>query len=210
MRKLFQTKRAADANQMFIYVASVVVVGFVFIYGFKAVYAFLRSSQQIERAQFITDFTHVANTVSNAYGSVKYLPIVIPSQFRKLCVVELSAEPLNVCGPLDTPTPLGDLTDSMCASWWESYTYNKAQSDYEASVIAGTPIPKPDVEVSQKNVFFTDLSGAVVYSDLIERIKLDPGADTLNPTTFFCVDSTRKNSQLRLEGLGREASVSLE
>jgi len=192
--KLNSSKRAADPSQMFVYIAAIVIVGFVFLYGFKAVSTFLKSSQDIELAKFVKDFQAKASSVGTDFGSVQFVTISIPSKFSRVCVIDPYVPPpsdsypqngnLN-CSQSELSSEHNQLTQEVCDNWDEMYQDS-------ISAVGKT--------IQPKNVFFVDQDGKVGYSDYIPDIAL---ADS---SGFVCT----KDGKLRLEGEARVARVSLD
>lgn len=182
MRKLYSSKRAADPNQMFIYISAIVIVAFIFLYGFKSVLGFLKSSQEIELVKFIKDFKAKASSVSTDFGSVQYLTINIPSQFEKMCIVKLDD---SYPAFFDTDECINSgLNEEICDSWFEY---------------------KADSTLEKKNIFFVDAKNHVGYKDLIDDIQVDVNVDGQRDG-YLCTNEGR----LRLEGGARVATVTVD
>lgn len=164
LTKLFTSKKAADPNQIFIYISAIVIVGFVFLYGFKAVATFINSSQDIELAKFVKDFKTSATSVSADFGSIKYVTIRIPSQFSQMCIIDVSEgyPQYSSCPP--------ELGQEICDAW----------SDYNS-----------DSTLEKKNIFFLDQLKHVGYKDAIDDIVLDYSAQGVNDDGYLCTSDGR-------------------
>lgn len=180
LTRLFTSKKAADPNQIFIYISAIVIVGFVFLYGFKAVATFVNSSQDIELAKFVKDFKTSATSVSANFGSIKYVTIRIPSQFTQMCIIDTSDGFPAFDAISNCPSELGQ---EICDAWY----------DYSL-----------DSSLERKNIFFTDQLKHVGYKDTIEDIVLDYNSESVNPGGFLCT----KDGKLKLEGTARVTMVS--
>ncbi len=186
--RLSLSKRAADPSQIFIYIAAIVIVGFVFLYGFKAVNTFLQSSQDIELAKFVKDFQSKASSVSTDFGSIKFVTISIPSKFSRVCIIDptlsppVGTDPSNReinCTAGELQSEHNQLTKEVCDNWQELFS---------------------DQTVQRKNVFFIGLDNKVGYSDYIPDIALAPSSG------FICTS----DGKIQLSGEARVARVSLD
>jgi len=148
LSSLIASKRGADPNQIFIYIAAIVIVGFIFLYGFKAINTFMSSSEQIQLAKFIKDFQATASTVSTDFGSVQFLTVSIPSQFSRLCIVDLKLASTDACSS-DNVGIKNNLTREICDSWDEQHA---------------------DPTIDRQNVFFVSQDNTIGHADFIENI----------------------------------------
>ena len=191
--RILASKKAADPNQIFIYIAAIVIVGFVFLYGFKAIGTFLKSTQDIELAKFVKDFESRAKSASTDFGSIQSLAINIPERFTRVCIIDnykeppLARYPQN--GNQNCEDPLSEqfqLTPEVCDQWDEQFM------DYSANQV---PTLEP------VNVFFIDGENRIGHIDYIANIEIAP-----NNGNYLC----SKDGQLILEGMARVARVSLD
>jgi hypothetical protein len=119
--KLIRGKKGFDANQMFIYIVSIVVVGLIMVFGYNAVQQLLKSTGDVEVASFKKNFEKVAEKARLDHGSIKTLSVPVPGQFSQLCVIDLTKPSTEACS--------GDLPYAVC-QFWQDYS-EAAASNYD-------------------------------------------------------------------------------
>jgi hypothetical protein len=110
-------KRAMDANQMFMYITVVVVVGFVFLFGFRAVGGLQKSISGVNDFQLQKEFTDKITQTRADHDSEQTYNYRIPSGTKQVCFLDLGqirGSGPNQCGGLaQISKPLQQLCDDM-------------------------------------------------------------------------------------------------
>jgi hypothetical protein len=83
------SKRAMDANQMFIYITVVVVVGFVFIFGFRAVGGFQKSITNVNDFQLQKSFTDKVTEIRADHDSSTPYTYKINQNTKHVCFFDI-------------------------------------------------------------------------------------------------------------------------
>ncbi|MFT4311718.1 MAG: hypothetical protein ACMXYF_00630 [Candidatus Woesearchaeota archaeon] len=81
-------KKGFDANQMFIYIVAIVVVGGVLIFGGRAVLLFLQSSENIQTTQYLRNLESAATGVANEHGTVRFHDVRLVARADKICIID--------------------------------------------------------------------------------------------------------------------------
>jgi hypothetical protein len=89
MKSLYSHKRAMDANQMFIYITVVVVVGFVFIFGFRAVGGFTKSIGDVNDFQLQRQFTEKVTEIRADHDSSTPYAYRTKGDIRHVCLLDV-------------------------------------------------------------------------------------------------------------------------
>ncbi len=144
MRRIIQQKKGFDSTQMLIYVVSIVVLGFVLLFGFRAITTFDSSQQDVIKAQFQTEFSSLVERVSTDHGRVDFFTVRLPSQYREICFVDVNEDSPSSC-------PTENLTQTICDDWKDFY-----END----------------DLEKQNVFFIDTNGFVVDTDFISQTRI--------------------------------------
>ncbi|MFT7615358.1 MAG: hypothetical protein ACI8Y7_000164 [Candidatus Woesearchaeota archaeon] len=138
-------KKGFDSNQIFIYIASAIIVGFVLFFGFRAVNLFVSSAEDISQVIFIEDLKDITRTVSIEFGSVDFLNLRVPSQFDSICLTDNSVFNELACR--------GDtIPNAVCDIWNLSVT---------------------DAEFQDKNLFFLTKDGSLGAQEYVTNVKIE-------------------------------------
>lgn len=77
----------SQVGQIFIYVITIVLVGFLLFYGYNAITGFKDKADQVSYIQFKNSLQNTAEVLSLDYGSVKVKEFVVPDSIVEVCVV---------------------------------------------------------------------------------------------------------------------------
>jgi len=78
----------SQVGQIFIYVITIVLVGFLLFYGYSAISGFKDKADQVSYIQFKNSLQNTAEVISLDYGSVKVKDFILPDGIVKLCIVK--------------------------------------------------------------------------------------------------------------------------
>lgn len=81
-------KNAQIVGQIFIYVITVIIIGFILVYGYNAIKGFIDRSEQVSFIKFKNDLSNTVEIISPDYGSVKIKSFEVPSDYSKVCFVK--------------------------------------------------------------------------------------------------------------------------
>lgn len=89
---LFFTKnKRSQANQVFIYILSVIIIGIILLFGYRAISQFGEKAEQVSYIKFKTDIQSIVRTMSSDYGSVKREEFIVGSVYKQICFVDSDA-----------------------------------------------------------------------------------------------------------------------
>lgn len=76
----------AQASRVFVYMLVVIIVGFTFIFGFKAINSLKKNADEVQFAEFKANTETKFNDVRNTFGDVIRPRIVVPTNFDEVCI----------------------------------------------------------------------------------------------------------------------------
>ena len=82
-------KRAQIQGQVFVYILALLVMSFVLIYGYKAIKGMEEKGSLAALVSFKTDLKRSVSAIRPNYGSVKIEEFTVPSEYRKVCFIDL-------------------------------------------------------------------------------------------------------------------------
>ena len=78
----------AQISQIFIYVTTIIIVAFILLYGYRAIFVFKEKSEQVSFIQFKNDIENTIETLSLDFGSVKVKEFILPENTNVVCFVK--------------------------------------------------------------------------------------------------------------------------
>ena len=75
-------------GQIFIYLLTIVLVGFILIYGYNAIENLRAKANQVECLNFKSDLKNTIESISSDFGRVKRADISLCSPYKQACFVE--------------------------------------------------------------------------------------------------------------------------
>jgi len=178
-------KKGFDANQVFMYIASLVIVGIVMLVGFSAVSSLQSTSNDIAQIKLTKDIVDAVQQVAREYRSVRSIDISLGSAISKLCIINV----VDGNGSNYIQNNIDDcrsmLSVQVCDSW---------------SKMVASPS-----ELSKKNIFFFDTDNQVAYAGYVS------GLIPLNSNNAGAVICTEPGlvSTLKFVGLTKKVTVEL-
>ena len=94
----------SQAQQIFIYILAIILIGVIFIYGYKSINYFINKEKQISQLKFQRDIQSVVDIMSTDYGSVKRESFPLGGNYQQVCFVsseaigditKITASPIN-------------------------------------------------------------------------------------------------------------------
>lgn len=85
---LFSGKRKAQYTPVFIYIISIILIGIVLLFGYKAIAAFLSRGEDISYVKFRTDLEGMVAEMGPAYKNIKTGEFALPSKYTEVCFVD--------------------------------------------------------------------------------------------------------------------------
>jgi len=82
------SKKAQNAEQIFIYIIAIVVVGLIIAYGYSAIKNFSQRGEEVEYISLKTSVENSVNGIASDYGSIKRPPIDVPGKYKMVCFVD--------------------------------------------------------------------------------------------------------------------------
>jgi len=86
-------------SQIFIYILTIILVSFILVYGYNAIYNFKKRAEQVSCLKFKNDLSNAVESVSSDFGSVKRKDLQLCAGYTQACFVETFESPnppLNV------------------------------------------------------------------------------------------------------------------
>lgn len=82
-------KKSQMYGQIFIYILTIIIIGLIAIYGYRAIMGFSKRAEQITFLKFKTDLETSIDMIRTDYGSVKKAELDVPGKYREICFVDL-------------------------------------------------------------------------------------------------------------------------
>ena len=122
-------KRAQLYGQIFVYILTIVVVGFILVYGYRAIAGIRDRADQVMIVQFEKDAKSIVQSIAGDFGSVVKKELSVDDKTNLVCFVETFENIANRNSPqLDTesyePTrPINPLIKESISSNSESNSF---------------------------------------------------------------------------------------
>ncbi len=142
--------KKADIQQVFVYAVSVIIIGLILYFGYKAVAGFINTEKQVSFVQLKTDMERKINGISGEYEAFELDSFLVPPNIKSICFVGVDS--------------IGDQGYSVTSFFNDTGTKN-AIPLIEDSVKSGV----------KKNIFFIP-EGEPIY---VDKLKLEQGKDLL-------------------------------
>ncbi|MFW5746212.1 MAG: hypothetical protein ACOCWQ_01535 [Nanoarchaeota archaeon] len=152
-----KSKKGFDANQIFVFVLAIVIVGLVLLFGTKAIMRWQSDMQNVEYIRFKTNVQNAIDDVAADYGSVKQKTFNLPGQYKKVCFVGFP-KPANI----RSTSMIDGEEQPLMVYEWEEKTANVflIDSTVEKSFLES----KITIDPEQSNgnyLCFKDISGSI-------------------------------------------------
>ncbi len=183
---LRKNTRAMDSNQMFIYITAVVVVGFVMIFGFRAVATLISGQEDVEHFRAANAFTAEIDKTRASPNSQNFYTYRIPSSALHLCLINLGVIESGE-GNSECPSGLNEISPSICARWADMVDAERDE----------------DLDAEQFNVFHVSQTGSIMHEYFVQNMRV-ANVDTnlrLDDIAFYCTMQSR--IELGLNGVPR-------
>lgn len=190
-------KKAQIIGQIFVYLAGIIVIGLIVMYGYNAVLHFQEKTQDVALISFKTSLERSLQELSVEYGSVKMKRLDVPAEFSEVCFVDTrdpdddgydASHRKNVCD--DQP-----IHPIVCNFWMDMDTIDNVfligPKSVEPFFIGDDTDPKDNTYPS----YF-----------LIMKSTHD-NAPPIITDGWRCYPSERGRITVRLEGIGRGVSL---
>lgn len=124
-------------SQIFVYILAIILISFIFVYGYNAVQSFKKRAEQVSCLKFKNDLTNAVDSISSDFGSVKKKEFQLCAGYSKVCFVETFESP-NIPNDID---PI--IKDSILSSTGRNVFL--AEDIAKESFFAGKISVDPDV-----------------------------------------------------------------
>lgn len=131
-----------NADQIFIYVTAVIIVGFIFIFGFRAIGVFSESADMIQEASFVKELEREINAISLNTGNVRTQTVSLPRGYGQVCFINLEQTDGSCLANSGPP--------QICNYWIDVWTHG----------------------VDPLNVFFLRTDGTVGHAIYVEPVRV--------------------------------------
>lgn len=75
-------------GQVFIYVLTIILIGFILVYGYNAITTFGEKSEQVSFIKLKSDLSNIVEIITPDYGSVKIRSFDVPGGYNKVCFIK--------------------------------------------------------------------------------------------------------------------------
>lgn len=82
------SKESQLYSQIFIYVLTLILISFIFVYGYNAVQNFKKRAEQVSCLKLKNDLSSAIESISSDFGSVKRKELQLCSGYSQICFVE--------------------------------------------------------------------------------------------------------------------------
>ena len=118
-------KKAQIQAQLFIYILAIIVIGFLLVFGTRAIMDLFSTVDEIDLLKFKTDIESNAERIAPNYGKWEKFSFDVPREIEKVCFVEhenLALATKQGEGLCDDLHP--DFHFLMCNSWKDALSAN--------------------------------------------------------------------------------------
>lgn len=171
-------KKAQIQGQIFIYILTVIIAGFIFTFGYNAIVGFTGQIQTSKMIDFEINLKNTINKISTEYQSLEKKKFVLPKDYTKVCFIDYSKEYFD----LET-------------NYWHTGEPSNFDNDYPLLADAITSGVKD-------NVFI--YSTWLEKSFSIGEIDINNGTADV---AFECIEVFNGNLFLEIRGLGNRAQI---
>ena len=176
----------AEVSQVFVSIMAVIVFAVVLLFGYRAITDVIAKGDRVAFIMFKTDLERAVRTVAADYGSVTVFgaqhPLTIPARYRRACFVDLDRRPPASCSTMLSPV--------ICDAWQWAFD----SGGYAAG---------------EANMFLEPLGELPIK---VVRITLDTNRNLMEDAAdagYLCIPTAANRLDLRIEGRGDHAMVSL-
>ena len=86
-------KRSQLYSQIFIYILTIVLISFILIYGYNAIYDFKKRAEQISCLKLKNDLQNAVESILSDFGRVEKKDIKLCNDYTQICFVETFERP---------------------------------------------------------------------------------------------------------------------
>jgi len=150
-------KKAQVAGQVFVFMIAIVLAGLILLYGYNAIFGqdgFIHRTEQIAIVRFETDLSSAVSSISSDYGSIKKFESALPSEYQKVCLLDLSKSSGSICNPDSS-----DYHPIICDAW---QTTGNTQNVFLVPM-TDTAITVSTLEIEQGSICFPVRKGKVTF-----------------------------------------------
>ena len=96
-------------GQIFIYIASILIIGFLLVFGYQTLAGFKKQGEQVSYVKFRTDMQSFVKAVKNDFGTVRIRDILAPDRAKEVCFVDsrLTDDSITWTGSIKPVVPSG-------------------------------------------------------------------------------------------------------
>jgi hypothetical protein len=113
-------RKAQTAEQIFVYIIAIVVVGLIVVYGYSAIKSFSKRGEEVEYITLKTSIENAVKGIVSDYGSIKRPDIAMPGKYTMVCFVDKAKSGGASVTPICDPNiPDGDryYEPIVCSGW---------------------------------------------------------------------------------------------
>ena len=92
---MLKQNKMGQAQKIFIYMLIVILVGFTFLYGFKAIKTFKDKADLVQFADFKANMESSFDSIRHTFADVRQPRINVPTGFDEVCIAEFDANDIE-------------------------------------------------------------------------------------------------------------------
>jgi hypothetical protein len=103
----------AQTQQVFVYILTVVIIGLIFVFGFRAVNYFINKGEQVSYIKFKTDLSDKVRIMGPKYGTVDRQEFIVGGDYTEVCFVDGKATIAGAGHPIMTNLVQSGVKENM-------------------------------------------------------------------------------------------------
>lgn len=109
-----KNKKSQVQTEVFIYILTLVIVGMIVVFGYKAIAGIRQDAERAEIVNIERDLANTIKTMKSSYGSIKTKEFVLPGELKTFCAVDLAkgSQTITIGTITSTPPVYGLVTDA--------------------------------------------------------------------------------------------------
>jgi len=185
-------KKAQIQTQVFVYLLSLVIVGLVLLYGYKAITGFKDRQESVSLIEFEGQMENLITSMKSRPDSLKKISVTVPGSFKYVCFGD------NYEGGAGNEPKLGD--QNVCEGALRPHSDSKVEdSDFAVDNA---------IEAGTANIFLVPDGADNFLMGSIDVVDTQTGPGVLTSTGCVCIERTGGEVILKVEGLGDGVKIS--
>jgi len=125
-------KKSQLHSQIFIYVLTIILVSFIFVYGYNAIRSFKDKTDEVGCIKLQTNLRNAIENILTDYGSLKRKDLQLCKDFVEICFVETYERISNRNNPTSNVPPINPFVKDSVLSETQNNVFLTSKSSIEA------------------------------------------------------------------------------